>query len=65
MQVSEEVGQAGGIGISTEFLSRMADHQCDLLVMCGYDHARISEMTFGGVSREILRQTAVPTLPSH
>jgi len=65
VQVSGEVGQAGGIGISAELLSRMADHQCDLLVMGGYGHPRISEMIFGGVSREILRQTAVPTLLSH
>lgn len=32
-----------------------ADDQCDLLVMGGYGHPRISEMIFGGVSREILR----------
>jgi len=31
----------------------------------GNGHPRISEMIFGGVSREILRQTAVPTLLSH
>ena len=64
VQVSGEVGQAGGIGISAELLSRMADHQCDLLVIGGYGHPRISEMIFGGVSREIL-PTAVPTLLSH
>jgi nucleotide-binding universal stress UspA family protein len=52
------------VGISEELLSRMADHQCDLLVMGGKGHARLSEMIFGGDSQEILPQTAVPTLLS-
>ena len=63
-RVSGEVGQADGSGMSEELLSRMADHQCDLLVMGGYVHSRFSEMIFGGVSREILRQTTVPALLS-
>jgi nucleotide-binding universal stress UspA family protein len=65
LDVSGEVGQAGGGGMSEELLSRMSDHECDLLVMGGYGHARLSEMIFGGVSRDILHQTAVPTLLSH
>ncbi len=64
-EVSGEVSQAGGIGMSEELLSRMAEHQCDLLVMGGYGHTRFSELIFGGVSREILHRTAVPTLLSH
>ncbi len=64
-EVSGEVGQAGGDGIAAELLSLMTDHQCDLLVMGGYGHPRLSEMIFGGVSREILHRTDVPTLISH
>jgi nucleotide-binding universal stress UspA family protein len=64
-QVSGEVVQADGSGMSEESLARMADRQCDLLVMDGYGHSRFSEMIFGGVSREILRQTTVPALLSH
>jgi nucleotide-binding universal stress UspA family protein len=46
--------------MSEELLARMADYQCDLLVMGGYGHSRFSEMIFGAVSREILRQAPVP-----
>jgi nucleotide-binding universal stress UspA family protein len=65
VQVSGEVSHSDGSGTSDELLARMADHQCDLLVMGGYGHSRFSEMIFGGVSREILRQTTVPALLSH
>jgi nucleotide-binding universal stress UspA family protein len=46
-------------------LSKLLDDGCDLLIMGGYSHSRFREMIFGGVSRDILRDTWVPTLVSH
>ena len=37
----------------------------DLLVMGGYDHSRLQETIFGGVTREMLRSMTVPVLMSH
>ena len=37
----------------------------DLIVMGGYGRSRMSEVIFGGVTREILRTTTVPVLMSH
>ena len=45
--------------------AKLADSDCDLLIMGGYSHSRLREMIFGGVSRDILRNTRVPTLVSH
>ncbi len=53
-------------GIKGEaILSKLLDDGCDLLVMGGYSHSRFREMIFGGVSRDVLRDTWVPTLVSH
>jgi len=45
--------------------AKLSDNGCDLLIMGGYSHSRLREMIFGGVSRDILRDTRVPTLVSH
>lgn len=37
----------------------------DLIVMGGYGRSRMSEMIFGGVTREILKSTNIPVLMSH
>lgn len=37
----------------------------DLIVMGGYGHSRLSEMVFGGVTREMLRTADIPVLMSH
>lgn len=37
----------------------------DLIVMGGYGRARLSELIFGGVTREILRAATVPVLMAH
>ncbi|MGO9483669.1 MAG: universal stress protein [Rhodomicrobium sp.] len=46
-------------------LAKLVDEGCDLLIMGGYSRSRFREMLFGGVSRDILRDTCVPTLVSH
>jgi len=53
------------ISVADELLSRIADHDCDLLVMGGYGHSPFREMVFGGVTRHILQHMTVPVLLSH
>jgi nucleotide-binding universal stress UspA family protein len=37
----------------------------DLIVMGGFGHSRLSEIVFGGVTRELLQKTSIPILMSH
>src|SRR5208337_1603763 len=60
-----EVSFASGTLTGEAILSALLDEGCDLLVMGAYSHSRFREMIFGGVSRDILRETWVPTLVSH
>jgi nucleotide-binding universal stress UspA family protein len=62
---SLDISFAGSVSAGDAILSRLLDEGCDLLIMGGYSHSRFREMIFGGVSREILRDTWVPTLVSH
>ena len=60
-----EVSYAAGGSTGEAILAKLLDNGCDLLIMGGYSHSRFREMLFGGVSRDILRNTWVPTLVSH
>jgi nucleotide-binding universal stress UspA family protein len=51
--------------IQSSILSIAADEGLDLLVMGGYDHSRLQETVFGGVTREMFRAMTVPVLMSH
>jgi nucleotide-binding universal stress UspA family protein len=62
---ASDVAFASSANASDAILSRLVDEGCDLLIMGGYGHSRFREMIFGGASREILRDTWVPTLVSH
>ncbi|MFZ1108944.1 MAG: universal stress protein [Rhodomicrobium sp.] len=62
---SLDVSYAGAGSAGEAILSRLLEEGCDLLIMGGYSHSRLREMIFGGVSRDILRGTWVPTLVSH
>ncbi|MGC8476759.1 MAG: universal stress protein [Acetobacteraceae bacterium] len=46
-------------------LSYAADIGADLLVMGGYGHSRVRELTLGGVTRSVLRHMTLPVLMSH
>jgi nucleotide-binding universal stress UspA family protein len=53
-------------GVTGEaILSKLQEEGCDLLIMGGYSHSRFRELVFGGVSRDILRESWLPTLVSH
>jgi len=60
-----EVSYVAGGSTGEAILAKLLDNGCDLLIMGGYSHSRFREMLFGGVSRDILRDTSVPTLVSH
>ena len=62
---SLDVSYAGSGSAGEAILSRLLEDGCDLLIMGGYSHSRFREMIFGGVSRDILRDTSAPTLVSH
>jgi nucleotide-binding universal stress UspA family protein len=59
------VSHTGGETPGEALLSQLTDEGCDLLVMGGYSRSRLRETIFGGASRDILRDTWVPTLVSH
>jgi nucleotide-binding universal stress UspA family protein len=53
-----------GSPIADIILSYAADHGVDLIVIGAYSHARSVEMVFGGVTRTLLKQAAIPVLMS-
>lgn len=46
-------------------LQKAAGMGADLLVLGGYSHSRLREGLFGGVTRDVIENTAVPALISH
>ncbi len=60
-----EVSYTASGATGKALLAKLLDNGCDLLIMGGYSHSRFREMLFGGVSRDILRDTWVPALVSH
>lgn len=56
---------AAGQEIGAQLLSRAADRDADLIVMGGYGHTRLRELTLGGATRSILGAMTVPVLMSH
>jgi len=49
----------------TWLVSRAFDLGADLIVMGGFGHFRLRELVFGGVTRSILGQSALPVLIEH
>lgn len=48
----------GSKGTGEALLAAIEAQKCDLLVMGGYGHSRLSEFVFGGVTRHILKEKA-------
>jgi nucleotide-binding universal stress UspA family protein len=65
IEASLEVSYAASGATGKALLAKLVDNGCDLLILGGYSHSRFREMLFGGVSRDILRDTCVPALVSH
>ena len=55
----------GQIHEADMLLSYAADLGADLLVMGGYGHSRVRELTLGGATRSVLRHMTLPVLMSH
>ena len=51
--------------IAKVILAYAERHNTDLIVVGAYSHARTTEMIFGGVTRSLLRDAAVPLLIAH
>ncbi len=65
VSIEVEADRGAQDDVGEELLSRIADLDCDLLVMGAYGHSRAREWAFGGVTRTILRSMTVPVLMSH
>jgi len=57
--------QSHGEPIAKTILAYAERHKTDLIVVGAYSHARTAEMIFGGVTRSLLREAAVPLLIAH
>lgn len=62
-----EVRNVDGMGRveSAALLDECRAVGADLLVIGGYGHARVQEMVFGGVTRDLIRAAPLPVLLSH
>lgn len=57
--------QSAGIDIAEVILNSIAENGANLLIMGGYGHSRLREMTLGGVTHTILKEMTAPVLMSH
>ncbi len=48
-----------------QLLARLAERNCDMLVMGFYGHSRLREMVWGGVTRHLLKAMNIPVFTSH
>ena len=46
-------------------MAEAAAEKADLLVMGGYGHSKLREAVFGGATRTLLAEAALPVLLSH
>lgn len=56
---------ASAAGVTETLRSAVYDANCDLLVMGAYGHSRLREYVFGGVTRDMLADCALPLLMFH
>jgi len=61
----EQPGLAEDDGITEVLLSEAQSRGAAYIVMGGYNHSRIGQYLFGGVTRKLLSQAPVPLLMSH
>ncbi|HUS55496.1 MAG TPA: universal stress protein [Thermohalobaculum sp.] len=56
---------SGGRSVAERLLTHATDCDANLIVMGGYGHWRLRETLFGGVTRDMIRQSTVPILLAH
>lgn len=64
-EVSHSTLQMLAGGVAATVFQHARDSRADLLVMGGYGHSRLREFILGGVTRDLLSHTDIPTLLSH
>ena len=64
-QVVVEQVRSSGEPVADVILGFAKRHNSDLIVVGAYSHARTAEIIFGGVTRRLLRDTAIPLLIAH
>lgn len=55
----------GELPVANTILAEAESYGADYIVMGGFGHARLVEAMFGGVSREVLSESAIPTVMAH
>jgi nucleotide-binding universal stress UspA family protein len=65
MPVTVDALPSAGHSIAERLLTHAAECGTDLIVMGGYGHWRLRESLFGGVTRDMIRQSEVPLLLAH
>jgi len=64
-EVSVNVLPVGEHGVAATLFAHGILTRTDLMVMGGYGHSRLREFVLGGVTRDTLARTDIPTLLSH
>jgi nucleotide-binding universal stress UspA family protein len=64
-EVSVNVLPVGDDGVAATLFAHGILTRADLVVMGGYGHSRLREFILGGVTRDTLARTDIPTLLSH
>jgi nucleotide-binding universal stress UspA family protein len=64
-KVAVELAASHGKPVAKVILDYAERHAADLIVLGAYSHARTTQMLFGGVTRSLLRDAAVPLLIAH
>jgi nucleotide-binding universal stress UspA family protein len=64
-EVTVDALPSAGHSTAARLLLHAADCGADLIVMGGYGHWRLSEALFGGVTRDMVRESQVPLMLAH
>jgi len=64
-KVAVEQVSSNGAPVARVILDHAQRHAADLIVVGAYSHGRTAQMVFGGVTRSLLRDAAVPLLIAH
>ncbi|MCL5777700.1 universal stress protein [Limibaculum sp. FT325] len=65
IEVSVDRLPAMGKPVAECIMTHASDFGAGMIVMGGYGHSKLSEQIFGGVTRDMLRGSALPILMSH
>ena len=64
-KVTVEQIASNGAPVARAILDHVRQSAADLVIIGAYSHARAAQMVFGGVTRSLLREAAIPLLIAH